>query len=118
MLEILKENLNYLFLAVAVSILFAPIMIELLYRFNQVSGVKKSKIGGIEESNNSVFMRIMRVTKTNGTPNMGRCFNLDCSSNSHVFFNPYDNNNRDISLRIFTLWALGIHRCCCLYQRC
>ncbi len=71
MIDILKQSLNYLFLASAVSILFAPIMIELLYRFNQVSSIKRSRIGGIKDSNNSVFMKIMRVTKTNGTPNMG-----------------------------------------------
>lgn len=71
MLEILKESLHYLFTSVVVSILFAPIMIELLYKFNQVSGIKKSGIGGIKGDDNSVFMRIMRVTKTNGTPNMG-----------------------------------------------
>jgi len=71
MLSILKETFYSLFIAVFISILFAPIMIEILYRLNQVSGVKKSKTGGMEGGDNSVFMRVMRVAKTNGTPNMG-----------------------------------------------
>jgi len=71
MLPVLKETFHDLFITVAVSILFAPIMIEILYRFNQVSNVKKTEIGGLKKENNSLFMRIMRVTKTNGTPNMG-----------------------------------------------
>ena len=71
MLNILKETLTSLFTAVLASILFAPIMIEILYRLNQVSGVRKSEIGGMKGENNSVFMKVMRVAKTNGTPNMG-----------------------------------------------
>lgn len=71
MLPILKETFEHLFIAVFTSILFAPIMINILYKFNQVSGVKKSKIGGLKDDNNSLFMKIMRVGKTNGTPNMG-----------------------------------------------
>lgn len=66
--DILKRSLELLFLAIGVSIIFAPIMISLLYRFNQVSGIKKTKIG---ESDNSLFMKIMKTTTTNGTPNMG-----------------------------------------------
>jgi phospho-N-acetylmuramoyl-pentapeptide-transferase len=71
MIPTLKETLQSLFFSVLSSVVFAPIMIELLYRFNQVSGVKKTEIGGIKGDNNSLFMRIMRVAKTNGTPNMG-----------------------------------------------
>ncbi len=71
MTEILKTGLNYLFLAVLCSAIFAPIMISILYKFNQVSGLKKSKIGAEENGDNSLFLRIMRVTETNGTPNMG-----------------------------------------------
>lgn len=70
MIEILKESLHYLFISTIFSILFAPIMIETLYRLNQVSGIKKTKLGS-REGTNSVFMRIMRSTQTNGTPNMG-----------------------------------------------
>lgn len=66
--EILKRSLQLLFLAIGVSIIFAPIMISLLYRFNQVSGIKKTKIG---DEDNSLFMKIMKTTTTNGTPNMG-----------------------------------------------
>lgn len=71
MMDILRTSLNYLFLAILCSAIFAPIMISILYKFNQVSGLKKSKIGAEEDGDNSLFLRIMRVTETNGTPNMG-----------------------------------------------
>lgn len=71
MIDILRTGLNYLFLAILCSAIFAPIMISILYKFNQVSGLKKSKIGAEENGDNSLFLRIMRVTETNGTPNMG-----------------------------------------------
>jgi len=68
--EVLKRSLELLFLAVGVSIIFAPIMISLLYKFNQVSGIKKTKVG-IGDGDNTLFMKIMKTTTTNGTPNMG-----------------------------------------------
>ena len=70
MIPIIKESLDFLLISTVASIIFAPIMIEILYRFNQVSGVKKTKLGS-REGTNSMFLRIMNVTKTNGTPNMG-----------------------------------------------
>ncbi|KKP65446.1 MAG: Phospho-N-acetylmuramoyl-pentapeptide-transferase [candidate division WS6 bacterium GW2011_GWE1_34_7] len=70
MIDILKESLNYLLVSTVFSIIFAPIMIGLLYRLNQVSGIKKNKLGS-REGTNSIFMRIMKSTQTNGTPNMG-----------------------------------------------
>lgn len=70
MIPIIKESLNFLLISTLVSIIFAPVMIEILYRFNQVSGLKKTKLGS-REGTNSMFLRIMNVTKTNGTPNMG-----------------------------------------------
>lgn len=70
MIPIIKESLNFLLISTIASIIFAPIMIEILYRFNQVSGLKKTKLGS-REGTNSMFLRIMNVTKTNGTPNMG-----------------------------------------------
>lgn len=70
MIEVLKESLQYLFISTTISILFAPIMINILYKFNQVSEIKKTKLA-IGDKTNSVFMRIMRTTTTNGTPNMG-----------------------------------------------
>jgi len=70
MVEVLKNSLEALFITTLVSIIFAPIMISILYRFNQVSGIKKSKIGATD-GDNSLFMRIMNSTLTNGTPNMG-----------------------------------------------
>ena len=70
MIPIIKESLDFLIISTVASIIFAPIMIELLYRLNQVSGVKKTRLGH-KEGTNSMFLRIMNVTKTNGTPNMG-----------------------------------------------
>lgn len=70
MIPILKESLNYLFISTLASIIFAPIMIDILYRLNQVSGLKKTKLGSGDGSN-TVFLKIMNATKTNGTPNMG-----------------------------------------------
>lgn len=70
MVEIFKQSLESLFIATLVSIIFAPIMISILYKFNQVSGIKKSKIGG-GDGDNSLFMKIMKTNLTNGTPNMG-----------------------------------------------
>ncbi len=70
MIDILKESLKYLFISTAVSILFAPVMINILYKLNQVSGIKKTKLGS-GDGTNSIFMRIMKTTQTNGTPNMG-----------------------------------------------
>jgi phospho-N-acetylmuramoyl-pentapeptide-transferase len=70
MTEILKNSLELLFISTIVSIIFAPIMISILYKFNQVSGIKKSKIGAAD-GDNTLFMRIMNSTLTNGTPNMG-----------------------------------------------
>jgi len=70
MTEILKKSIELLFISTIVSIIFAPIMISFLYKFNQVSGIKKSKIGG-GEGDNTLFMKIMKTTTTNGTPNMG-----------------------------------------------
>ena len=70
MLEVVKKSLEAIFISTIASALFAPIMINLLYKFNQVSGLKKNKIGG-GDGDNSLFMKIMNSTKTNGTPNMG-----------------------------------------------
>lgn len=70
MIPILKESLNYLLISTVVSVIFAPIMIGILYKFNQVSGLKKTQLGS-RKGTNSMFMRIMNATKTNGTPNMG-----------------------------------------------
>ena len=70
MITILKESLDYLFISTVASVILAPIMIGILYRFNQVSGLKKTKLGSTNGTN-SMFLRIMDSTKTNGTPNMG-----------------------------------------------
>ena len=70
MIDILKTTFIDLFISTVVSIIFAPFMINLLYKFNQVSGIKKSKIGG-GSGDNSLFMKLMNSAATNGTPNMG-----------------------------------------------
>ncbi len=68
--QILRKTLESLFIATAVSAILAPIMISFLYKFNQVSGISKSKIGA-GDGDNTLFMKIMRSSTTNGTPNMG-----------------------------------------------
>ncbi|MCD4756146.1 hypothetical protein K8R20_00825 [bacterium] len=70
MIEVLKDSLNGFFLSTFVSIVFAPIVISLLYKFNQVSGIKKTRLAE-GKGTNALFMRIMNTQKTNGTPNMG-----------------------------------------------
>lgn len=70
MIDIVKQSLDYLFISTVVSIILAPIMIGILYKFNQVSGIKKTKLGS-GDGTNSVFLKIMNVAQTNGTPNMG-----------------------------------------------
>lgn len=70
MISILKESLDYLLISTVASVILAPIMIGILYQFNQVSGLKRTKLGSTNGTN-SMFLRIMNSTKTNGTPNMG-----------------------------------------------
>ena len=68
--QILRKTLESLFIATIVSAILAPIMISFLYKFNQVSGIRRSKIGA-GDGDNTLFMKIMRSSTTNGTPNMG-----------------------------------------------
>ncbi|MCD4811690.1 hypothetical protein K8R14_03745 [bacterium] len=70
MTEVLKFSLQGLFLSTLASIIFVPIVISLLYKFNQVSGIKKTNLTE-GKGTNALFMRIMNTQKTNGTPNMG-----------------------------------------------
>lgn len=70
MLEVLRSGFEHLFISTISAIIFAPIMIFLLYKFNQVSGVKKTKLAE-GKGTNALFLRIMNTQKTNGTPNMG-----------------------------------------------
>jgi phospho-N-acetylmuramoyl-pentapeptide-transferase len=70
MLEVLKSGLRDLFISSTAAIVFAPIMISLLYKFNQVSGIKKTKLAE-GKGTNALFLRIMNTQKINGTPNMG-----------------------------------------------
>lgn len=70
MLPIIKDSLNNLFISVIAASIFAPIMINFMYRFRQTVEVKASK-AGIDGKSNSLFRKIMNVEETNGTPNMG-----------------------------------------------
>jgi phospho-N-acetylmuramoyl-pentapeptide-transferase len=70
MLEVLKSGLSDLFVSTLAAIIFAPIIISLLYKFNQVSGIKKTNLAE-GKGTNALFLRIMNTQKTNGTPNMG-----------------------------------------------
>lgn len=70
MQEIVKDSLYYLVISIITSAIFAPFMINFMYRFNQVSVVTKTK-QGLGGGSNSLFMRIMNRDETNGTPNMG-----------------------------------------------
>lgn len=70
MLEVLRRGLSDLFISTVAAIIFAPVMISLLYKFNQVSGIKKTKLAE-GKGTNALFLRIMNTQKTNGTPNMG-----------------------------------------------
>ena len=70
MLEVLKSGFENVFISTLATIIFAPIMISLLYKFNQVSGVKKVDLGE-GKGTNALFLRIMNTQKTKGTPNMG-----------------------------------------------
>jgi phospho-N-acetylmuramoyl-pentapeptide-transferase len=70
MIDILRTSFKGLMLSTVLASLFAPVMISILYKFNQVSGIKKSKIGA-GDGDNTLFMKIMKSGTTNGTPNMG-----------------------------------------------
>jgi len=67
--ELLRDCLKYFFISFAASALFAPIMIELLYRFNQVRILKKTKL--VSGESNELYMKIDHSEERNGTPNMG-----------------------------------------------
>lgn len=73
MLDILKNTFEALFLSVIAASIFAPMMISMLYKMNQVAEHKKSKLGGgvKEGETNEVFLKIMNVSGQNGTPNIG-----------------------------------------------
>ncbi|MCK9415073.1 MAG: hypothetical protein PHG60_00280 [Candidatus Dojkabacteria bacterium] len=70
MLEILKSGFHDMFISAFAAMVFTPIMISLLYKFNQVSGIKKTELGE-GKGTNALFLQIMNTQKTNGTPNMG-----------------------------------------------
>jgi UDP-N-acetylmuramyl pentapeptide phosphotransferase/UDP-N-acetylglucosamine-1-phosphate transferase len=104
MIPILKESFNYLFISTVASIIFAPIMITILYRFNQVSGLKKTKLGS-SDGTNSTFMRIMNATKTNGTPNMGGVLIWILSQLSHTSLSKITTSQSTfIGFILFGLW--------------
>lgn len=70
MYNIAKESLEALFISLITSAIFAPIMINFMYKFRQTVEVKANK-AGIDGKSNALFRKIMNVEQTNGTPNMG-----------------------------------------------
>ncbi|MCB9790745.1 hypothetical protein H6764_01845 [Candidatus Nomurabacteria bacterium] len=68
---IVKSALENLFISFIFAFAFAPIMIGILYRFNQVAAHKKTKLGGGIKGDNSLYLKIMNVSGKNGIPNMG-----------------------------------------------
>ena len=106
MTEILKKSIELLFISILVSVVFAPIMISFLYKFNQVSGIKKSKIGG-GEGDNTLFMKIMKTATTNGTPNMGGLMILVIVP-ILVYFCTSNRSSESIPNWIRPLWNMGI----------
>lgn len=70
MSAILKSGLEYLFISTLSAIIFAPIIVSILYKFNQVVLLQKTKLAE-EKGTNALFLRIMNTKKINGTPNMG-----------------------------------------------
>jgi phospho-N-acetylmuramoyl-pentapeptide-transferase len=107
MTDILKESLKYLLISNIASIIFAPIMITLLYKFNQVSGIKKTELGS-RKGTNSIFMRIMKTTQTNGTPNMGGILIWIIVPLITYIFTPLSSSLRIllIGFILFGLWGL------------
>lgn len=69
--DILLHIFNSLFTAFIIAAVFAPIMINILYRANQTAAHKKAKLGGGIEEDNSLYLKIMNVSGKNGIPNMG-----------------------------------------------
>lgn len=71
MQDIVIETIEKLTISALAAAVFAPIMINLLYRTNQVVEYKKSRLGGgvSEKDTNDVFNSIM--TGKSGTPNIG-----------------------------------------------
>lgn len=68
---IVKSALENLFISFIFAFAFAPLMIAILYRFNQVAAHKKTKLGGGMKGDNSLYLKIMNVSGKNGIPNMG-----------------------------------------------
>lgn len=71
MQDIIIDSLGYMLISIVVSAFLAPVMINILYKFNQVAGHKKSKLGGGMEGDNSLYLKVMKAEVRNGTPNMG-----------------------------------------------
>lgn len=110
-MDILKNSLQALFLTIVSSALLAPIMINLLYKFNQVSGIKKSKIGG-GDGDNTLFMKIMKSTTTNGTPNMGGVLVWVVVPIMTLLLVPVTPVIKTFLFGFILFWIVGIHRCC------
>lgn len=69
-IEQVNRSFLLMFIAIIATTLFSPFFIAILYKTNQVSGIKPTKLSNGNGSN-SLFMKIMNSNITNGTPNMG-----------------------------------------------
>ncbi len=107
MTEVIIESLKVLFISMGAAALFAPPIIWLLYRLNQVRILEKNKLGSFSGTND-LFRRIMNVENTNGTPNMGGLLILVTVPLVAYFLVPMTDSIRVLLLGfiIFGVWGL------------
>lgn len=70
-MDTVKTSILYLLLSGAITMILAPIMINVLYTFRQTADHQKSKLGGGMKGTNALYLKVMKATGKNGTPNMG-----------------------------------------------
>lgn len=108
MLPLLRESFQTLFITMFSSAIFAPVMIEAIYRLGQVSVVKKTKLGSFKGTN-ALFRRIQNVEEINGTPNMGGILILIMAPVMSYFLIPHSPQLKIllIGFILFGLWGLA-----------
>ncbi len=70
MIDEIRKSLIFFFISGAFTTIISPLFINLMYRLNQVSLHKETKLGSFSGTNKT-FLKIMKVSQNNGTPNMG-----------------------------------------------
>ncbi len=70
MINEIKKSLFLFFISGAFTTITSPFLIHLMYKLNQVSLHKETKLGSFSGTNKT-FLKIMKVSQNNGTPNMG-----------------------------------------------